>query len=298
MKRLSCHIILLVAIIVIPFQANAQQDLAPYYRIGSAAGSLAQVGEKVKTALTEANFEIIGEYSPGGKSTQRVIVFTRGDLRNITMAVKDRGALAAAMKVGIIKNGNRYNINLLNPDYIFHAYLRNNTTQYSILTKISNDIKTALRKTGNEMEPFGGSESIEDLEKYRYMMGMPRFSNPVELNSFNSFETGVKIIQSNLNKRTGNCQKVYELIDPNRKIAVFGVGLLNREEGEAKFLPIIGEEHLAAMPYEIILVGTKATMLHGRYRIALHWPDLTMGTFTKIMSTPGNIEKMLEALTQ
>jgi len=37
---------------------------------------------------------------------------------------------------------------------------------------------------------------------------------------------------------------------------------------------------------------------HGRYRIALHWPDLTMGTCTKIMSTPGDIEAALRGLTK
>jgi hypothetical protein len=37
-------------------------------------------------------------------------------------------------------------------------------------------------------------------------------------------------------------------------------------------------------------------MLNGRYRIALHWPELTMGTFTKIMSTPGDIKDMMKDL--
>ena len=37
-------------------------------------------------------------------------------------------------------------------------------------------------------------------------------------------------------------------------------------------------------------------MLHGKYRIALNWPELTMGTFMKIMSTPGDIEDTLEGL--
>ena len=43
---------------------------------------------------------------------------------------------------------------------------------------------------------------------------------------------------------------------------------------------------------------SKASMLHGRYRIALHWPELSMGTFSKIMSTPGNVEDYMKALTK
>ncbi len=81
-------------------------------------------------------------------------------------------------------------------------------------------------------------------------------------------------------------------------IAVFGVGLPDKEEGEAHFLPIIGESHVAAMPYEIILQKNVVTMLHGRYRFALHWPELTMGTFMKIKSSPGDVEDAMKTLVE
>lgn len=81
------------------------------------------------------------------------------------------------------------------------------------------------------------------------------------------------------------------------QIAVFGIGLFDLKKGEQDFLPVIGENNLAAMPYDIILQGNKATMLHGKYRIALYWPELTMGTFMKIMSTPKNIKRFMEGVT-
>lgn len=127
---------------------------------------------------------------------------------------------------------------------------------------------------------------------------MPYFTDPVDLGEFNSFDEGLTVIEKNLKAKKGNTKEVYKLIYKNEKVAVFGVGLQNSEEGESYFLPKIGEEHAAAMPYEIILQGNKATMLHGKYRIALHWPDLTMGTFMTIMSTPGDIEDALEALCE
>jgi len=79
---------------------------------------------------------------------------------------------------------------------------------------------------------------------------------------------------------------------------VIGIALMDKENGEAKFLPIIGEENIAAMPYEIILQNNTVTMLPGRYRIALNWPDLSMGTFMKIMSTPNDIKDMMKSLTE
>jgi len=45
-------------------------------------------------------------------------------------------------------------------------------------------------------------------------------------------------------------------------------------------------------------MGGKVLMLHGRFRIAISFPDLTMGTFSKIMSTPGNIEDLLKQVVE
>lgn len=52
------------------------------------------------------------------------------------------------------------------------------------------------------------------------------------------------------------------------------------------------------MPYEIILQGKEATMLHGKFRSAVFWPELSMSTFMKIVSTPGDVEDFMEALTE
>jgi hypothetical protein len=149
---------------------------------------------------------------------------------------------------------------------------------------------------GKDNQPFGGAMTVEELRKYHYKIMMPYFTDPVELKEFASFEQGLKTIQSNLKMKKGSTLEVYSLVFSDEKVAVFGIGLMDEEDGEKKFLPIIGEDHLAAMPYEIILQGNTATMLNGRYRIALHWPELTMGTFTKIMSTPGDIKDVMKDL--
>jgi hypothetical protein len=57
-------------------------------------------------------------------------------------------------------------------------------------------------------------------------------------------------------------------------------------------------KHTAFLPYEVLVSGNKVLMLHGRYRIAISFPDLSMMTFTKIMSTPGNIENSLKQIVK
>jgi len=39
-------------------------------------------------------------------------------------------------------------------------------------------------------------------------------------------------------------------------------------------------------------------MLHAKYRIAISFPDLSMGQFMKIFSTPGDIEDIMKSLTK
>ncbi len=285
-------------LIIIAFGLNSiAQEIAPYVKIGESSESMQQTSKKITEALNNNGFTILGNYNPAGKSTLKVIAFTQNELKNTVIKVKDRGALAAVFKVGLVSSNGKITMSYTNPDYILRAYLGDNYKTYKTsFEKFSNDLKSAFSKVGNDFSTFGGTVDADELGEYHYKIMMPYFSDPIELNEFSSFEEGVKIIEKNLNAKKGNTKLVYKLVYSSKKVAVFGIGLENSEEGEPNFLPIIGEAHAAALPYEIILQGKEATMLHGKYRIALHWPELSMGTFMKIMSTPGDIEDTLEAL--
>lgn len=285
-----------IAILMLNLSAVAQ-DIAPYIKIGDSNESIQKVSDKVISALESNSFTVLGTYNPSNKSSLKVIAFTRTELKNTVVKVKDRGALAAAFKVGLEQKNGKVTVSYTNPDYILRAYLGDSYNSYKpVFQKFSTDLKSTFSTIGSDFTPFGGTIKADNLKKYHYKIMMPYFTDPVELNEFSSFEEGLKVISANLKAKKGNTTEVYKLVYSNEKVAVFGVGLLDKEEGEAHFLPIIGEAHVAALSYEIILQGNKATMLHGKYRLALHWPELTMGTFMKIMSTPGNIEDALEAV--
>lgn len=293
------HIFLsLITILLVNFN-TVGQELSPYIKVGESTNSIQQVTKEVIKALKNNSFTVLGAYNPSNKGTLSVIAFTRTDLKNTVVKVKDRGALAATIKVGLVKKGSKVIISYTNPDYFLRAYLGNNYASYKkTFAKFNIDLKKTFSVLGNEFIPFGGKIKASELSKYHYKIMMPYFSDPIKLKEFSSFDKGIEIITKNLQAKKGNVVKVYKLIDKTQKVAVFGVGLLNKAEGEPNFLPKIGEDHIAAMPYEIILQGNTATMLHGKYRLALHWPELTMGTFMSIMSTPGDIEDMLEAICE
>ncbi|MDC9721810.1 MAG: hypothetical protein PSN34_03425 [Urechidicola sp.] len=275
------------------------QELTPYIKIGTSDKSIEEVSKQVIEALESNSFTVLGDYHPAGKDDLKIIAFTNDKLKNTVVKVKDRGALAAVYKVGLVKADGKVTLSYTNPEYVLRAYLQNDFKKYPTTFKqFSADLKTAFSSLGNEFTPFGGTVDTDDLKKYHYKIMMPYFTDPVELNEFSSFEEGLKIIKTNLEANKGNTKLVYELVYQSEEVAVFGVGLESPEDGESEFLPTIGEAHAAALPYEIILQGTEVTMLHGKYRIALFWPDLTMGTFMKIMSTPGDIEDTLEELCE
>ena len=287
-------IFFLLAIFSLNFSSFGQ-NLSPYIQVGESTESMQQTYEKVLAALKDNSFTVLGAYNPAGKSTLKVIAFTRTDIKNTVVRVSDRGALAAAFKIGLVQKDNKIVISYTNPEYFLRAYLRNSYRGYqATFKKFDKDLRSALSPLGSQFTPFGGSEKADKLKDYHYKVMMPYFTDPVLLNEYASFEEGLQKIEDNLEKQNNNTSLVYKIVYRNEKVAVFGIGLKNKDKGEANFLPKIGESNVAAMPYEIILQGTKATMLHGKYRIALSWPQLSMGTFMRIMSTPDDIEDALK----
>ncbi|MDP3352492.1 MAG: hypothetical protein Q8S44_01980 [Flavobacteriaceae bacterium] len=289
--------ILFTFITLLALNFSFAKDLTPYVKVGTTTSSIDETAEKIVDLLKDKSFTVFGVYNPENNKNLKVITFTRNDLKNTVIKVKDRGALAAVLKIALVTKNGVTTISYTNPEYIFTAYLRDEYSKYSnVLTKVSSDLKESLSSLGNNFSSFGGNVDSEKLKKYHYKIMMPYFSEPIVLKEFNSFEEGLRVIEANLAKKKGQTSQVYKLIYTTEKVAVFGVGLENKQNGEAKFLPTIGQDHAAALPYEMILQGNILTMLHGKYRIALFWPELTMGTFMKIMSTPGDIEDTLKAL--
>lgn len=277
----------------------SQEELNPYFKVATLNVSVEDAATQAEEALRGQGFEVLGNYKPEGNDQLMVIAYTRKDLQDVCLKVKDRGILASVLKIGFRLNDGKVDVSMLNPTYLFYAYLRDETSNHiSELNRISGEARKAMESMGSDFTGFGGSEDSEDLIDYHYMAFMPYFDDPVELKTFSSFEEGVATIKKNLALKKGNTSSVFELILDDKKMAIFGIGLLDAEAGEAKFLPIIGEENIAAMPYEIVLIDNKATMLHGKYRFALHWPELSMGQFMKISSTPGDVEDFMKALTE
>lgn len=301
MKKQNYFLILITFLALSSLNA---QNLKPYILGVESKIPMNEIKSEVKTSLKSEGIEILGEYSPANDEERWIIVISSEELISAVSSVKGLTGFAASLRVAITKHESVYQISYTNPVYWGNAYFRNDypSVEQYYLT-FSNKLENSMKKTGEFIgKEFGSEKGIEvdDLRKYRYMFGMPRFDSPVELNEFNNYSDAVTKIESNIKTGKDNLSLVYSIEIPNEQLKVYGFAIKG-EDGESAFLPKIdlsSPKHTAFLPYEILVDGDNVYMLHGRYRIALSFPDLTMGTFTKIMSTPGNIEDLLKTITE
>ncbi len=283
--------------IILSFNLTAQ-EYAPFYKIKTENGDPEQVAKIFEKTLQDAGYTVLGKYHPENKPSLYVVCFTSDALKNLSTQFKDRGALGAVMRLGFVENDGRTDVSVVNPYYMFYAYWGKQMGNHEQeVVNMADRILSVFEPMGH-LQPFGGTLSKEELPEYHYKMFMPYFTDPDELESYDSFDEGLRIIRKNLADNDIHAVKVYELVIPEKEVAVFGVGLLDPETGEPSFLPVIGESHIAAMPYEIILQGKEATSLEGKYRFALYWPELSLGEFMKIKSAPGDVADALEAIAE
>jgi hypothetical protein len=129
------------------------------------------------------------------------------------------------------------------------------------------------------------------------MVLMPYFDDQVELAKYKSHEEAVQAVERNLAAGKGGTVKVYRVDLHGKKESVFGVGIKDGEGSDAAVMKTVdfGElKQTAHLPYELIISDGTVYMLHGKFRIALDFPDLTMGTFMKISGAPSAIENALK----
>jgi hypothetical protein len=283
MKRLFLSLFLVLS-------AQASMALAPYVQAAKlpAAEVSAQLAA-VEGKLQAAGFTVVGRHTPKGLPQNGILVVTDPGILAAIRAIGGSAVIASGIRVGVQANGT---VSYMNPDYWYRAYLRKNFGNAQAAVKAA---QARLVQALGEGKPFGGNVDADDLANYRYMFGMERFdSGNSELAAHASFEEALASVQANLAKSVGETAKVYEVVMPERKIAVFGVAMNNAADGEGWWVnKIQGADHVAALPYELFIVDNKVYALYARYRIALAWPELGMGQFMGIINAPDAIKNTM-----
>lgn len=252
------------------------------------ARGLPVVMQEVEARLVAQQFEVIGRHQPMGLPSHATVIATDKRLREAVRQVGGSAVVGAVVRVGVRADGATF---YANPDYWQRAYFRR---RFESVQPLVADVQRRLAQALGVGTHFGGDEPPLGLADYCYMIGMETFdSDKNALQSFPSFDAAIKTIRDNLRQRVAGTALAYELVLPDRKLAVFGVTMNDPRTGEASWVRKLGPDHIAAMPYEIYVVNRQAGALYGRYRIALGWPALGMGTFMGIRDVPQQIRETL-----
>jgi hypothetical protein len=277
------------AVAVLIFWAPMAMALSPYFQGGKVtAGEVQSVLNQVESKLTKAGFNVVGKYMPSGLAGTGVLVVTDKNLLDTVRRLGGASIVGAPIRIGVKADGS---VSYMNLEYWLRAYFRK---QYPLADKTVKSTQAKLSKALGAGKAFGGDVDRKDLADYQYMFGMEGFeSDKNVLLEHLAFEDAVKTIQDNLARGVGKTSKVYEIIMPDKQIAVFGVAMNDPKEGEGWWVKTAGVDNIAALPYEIYVVNNKAGHLFARFRIALGWPAVGMGSFMRIVEAPSIIHGTL-----
>lgn len=271
---------------------NAAGAMKPFILGSAGAGGVASKAAEAKQALTNAGFEVVGEYAPYAGA--QIIIVTNNDLKKAG-ASHERAGYIAAQRVAVTKVGDQVQVSYTNPAYMAAAY-----HVKTDLSGVANALKTALGAT----KEFGPTDGLtaDDLDGYHYTFGMEYFDEPYSLNSFSSYKDAVAAVEKGLAAHAGDTTKIYRIDIPGSKQTLFGVGLASEKNKYADDTFIMSEidfkdlRSTAHLPYEILVSGDEAEALHARFRIAINFPDLSMmgdHSFMNIMPSPDAIRNSL-----
>jgi len=282
-----------------PAQAKAPDDTTlykPFIVASQSAGTLQERTDATLSALEAAGFEIAGQYSPIDGTN--IIVVTNDELKAIA-AKSARGGYAAGERISVTETDGDVEVAYVNPVYIQYAYHLKGDMQpvYDSLSEALGMLKAC--GAGNK------KMTAKKLGKYHYLIGMQYFDDVSELGSFDSHQAAVAAVEKGLAWPDDSLSQVYRIDIPGTQQTVFGVGMKStgedtRDLDEAFQMSVVdfeGCKKRAYFPYEVLVRGNDVEALHMRFRMAVHFPNLNMmgkHGFTKLVSTPGIIEKELE----
>jgi len=274
------------------FSASAWA-ISPYIQGDSVAGGNIQaVATAVEAKLKTGGFKVVGKYFPKTLPGYGVVIATDEAMLGEVGSVGGNAVLGAAIRVGVKADGS---VAYTNPDYWYRAYFRK---AFDKKEGAVNALQSRLQDALGAGKGQGGEESASSLANYRYMIGMERLdSSKNKLAKYENFAEALKVVRDNLAKGVAKTSKVYEIVLADRKLAVFGVAMNDGENSDGDWIKKIDmQNNIAGLPYEIYIVDEEVESPHGRFRIALAFPDVGMGQFMRISSLPNFIMETMGAV--
>ncbi|MDF1529426.1 MAG: hypothetical protein P1R74_09880 [Sedimenticola sp.] len=281
--------VLLLSLLLSSFSLFAQEmeRVRPFVLAETSQTPLAEKRDMIKTALEKAGFTVVGEYAP--YTGADVLIITNDALRK-QAAASQWGGYGAALRVALTQKDGMLQVSYTNPKWMSNVYrMSGDSTQMSTLLESALGNKSAFGSSGGR--------TVENLREYHYMMFMPYFDDQVELASYDSHKAAIDAVEAGLAAEKGGVSKISRVEVIGKDEVLFNVAVKQGAGADEPVMQIIDQadlRHTAHLPYDLLVSGNKVYMLHGKFRIAQSFPDLTMSTFMKISDAPDAIETSLK----
>lgn len=261
--------------------------LYPYVLASETEGDVNTAAEQTKAALQANGFEVVGSYAPYADT---IVIGATNEALKTAAAKTEFGGYGAVVRVAVTKVNGKVQVSFFNPDWMAAAY-----RMKTDLAPVRGDLEKALG-----MKQFFGSQDpgwkAGQLEDYHFMVFMPYFDDHHELAEHDSYAAAIKAVEANLAAGKGETTKVYRVDIPGKEQTVYGVAIGGAPAGDEHIMKLIDKaaiKQTAHLPYELLVSGNKVYALHAKFRIAVNFPDLDMGTFMHINDAPAAIETAL-----
>ena len=233
--------------------------------------------DNVKKTLLLDGFDILGEYNAMNDEKYHIVVFTNDELK--TEASKENRGFAAVIKVLVSDNDKE--LVFTNPEYFLHAFMQDDYQE-----DIAKSISAKLESSFGYLEVSKDALDDENLAGFHFMFGMPYYEDMIVVGN------GENLLDTLEGKAGKNIVFKLQL----KHSILLGIAMPN-SDGESSYIPKIkGQKHSAFLPYMILIENNKAKILHAKYYLAISYPNLSMGDFMGISSTPGKIEDYISSL--
>ena len=279
-------------ILALVFSMNslAAEKLFPFYLASQAKGDMPGIVAEIQGKLKEAQFEIVGQYSPYPQAN--IIIISNDELKSNAAATKF-GGYGAAQRVSITEINGEIQVAYTNPIYMSHGYhLKNNLAA----------VEAKLKNTLGFIKAYGPAEGMDgdDIEGYHYMFSMPYLDDDIELVDHADYAKAIAALEKGLAEKKGGVSKVYRIDLPGKKQSLVGVAMTKGMSSDATIMKEIDFKAIrstAHLPYEVLVDSDgKIYTLDARFRIALNFSDLSMAGSNSFMGIMASPDAIVEAL--
>lgn len=128
---------------------------------------------------------------------------------------------------------------------------------------------------------------------------MPNFKEPNKLAKHESYSQAIESLEAGLRSQLFGVSQVYKVDVPGKDETVYGILMTEGDGADERVMSTCDtgpHRRVCYLPLEIMVSGAVTYGLAGKFRIALSFPDLAMGTFMKIVGAPGDIQKREKAV--